>query len=107
MNTHSPKGEDRSFAAENIIRDIRDLIHEVQSYEANASEDKKDASRVFYRASGHEYTEHGYETVSNGLGDATDALDRAKDRFGTIEGWLMNLIDNIEREALSHKVQSR
>lgn len=92
---------------ENIIRDIRDLIHEVQSYEANASEDKKDASRVFYRASGHEYTEHGYDTVAEGLVDATDALDRAKDRFGTVEGWLLNLIDNIEREALSHRVQSR
>lgn len=90
-----------------IIRDIRDLIHEVQSYEANASEDKKDASRVFYRASGHEYTEHGYDTVSNGLVDATDALDRAKDRFGTVEEMLLKLIDSIEREALSHKVQSR
>ena len=30
METHSPRGEDRSFAAENIIRDIRDLIHDVQ-----------------------------------------------------------------------------
>lgn len=91
-----------------IVRDIRDLIHEVQSYEANASEDKKDASRVFYRVEeGREYTEHGYETVAEGLVDATDALDRAKDRFGTIEGWLLKLIDSIEREALSAKVHSR
>ena len=93
---------------ENIIRDIRDLIYEVQSYEANASEDKKDAMRVFTRVEeGREYTEHGYETVAEGLVDATDALDRAKDRFGTIEGWLSVLIDNIEREALSAKVQAR
>lgn len=93
---------------ENIIRDIRDLIHEVQSYKANASEDKKDAIRVFNRVEeGREYTEHGYETVAEGLVDATDALDRAKDRFGTIEGWLSNLIDSIEREALSAKVQAR
>lgn len=93
---------------ENIIRDIRDLIHEVQSYEANASEDKKDAMRVFTRVEeGREYTEHGYETVAEGLVDATDALDRAKDRFGTIEGWLSVLIDNIEREALSAKIQAR
>lgn len=91
-----------------IIRDIRDLIHEVQSYEANASEDRKDALRVFNRVEeGREYTEHGYETVAEGLVDATDALDRAKDRFGTIEGWLLHLIDNIEREALSAKVHSR
>lgn len=92
---------------EMIVRDIRDLIHEVQSYEANASEDKKDASRVFYRAAGHEYTEHGYDTVSNGLVDATDALDRAKDRFGTVEEMLLKLIDSIERESLSAKIHSR
>lgn len=93
---------------ENIIRDIRDLIHEVRSYEANTSEDKKDAMRVFNRVEeGREYTEYGYETVAEGLVDATDALDRAKDRFGTIEGWLSGLIDSIEREALSAKVQAR
>ena len=93
---------------ENIIRDIRDLIHDVQSYEANASEDKKDASRVFYRVEeGREYTEHGYETVAEGLVDATDALDRAKERFGKVEFWLLELIYSIEREALSAKVHSR
>ena len=93
---------------ENIIRDIRDLIHEVQSYEANASEDKKDAMRVFNRVEvGYEYYRDGYETVAEGLVNATDALDRAKDRFGTIEEWLLNLIDNIERESLSAKIHSR
>lgn len=93
---------------ENIILDLRDLIHEVQSYEANASEDRKDAIRVFSRVEeGYEYYRDGYETVAEGLVDATDALDRAKDRFGTIEGWLLNLIDNIERESLSAKIHSR
>ena len=93
---------------ENLIRDIRDLIHDVRSYEANASEDKKDASRVFYRVEeGREYTEYGYETVAEGLVDAADALDRAKERFGEIEGHLLLLIERIEREALSHKIQSR
>lgn len=91
-----------------ILRDIRDLIHEVQSYEANASEDRKDAIRVFNRVEeGREYTEHGYETVAEGLVDATDALDRAKDRFGKVEFWLLNLIESIERESLSAKIQSR
>ena len=93
---------------ESIIRDIRDLIHEVQSYEANASEDRKDAIRVFTNVVvGEEATYKSYDTVSNGLVDATDALDRAKDRFGTVEGWLLNLIDSIEHEALSAKVHSR
>ena len=93
---------------ENIIRDIRDLIYEVQSYEANASEDRKDAIRTFTNViEGEEATYKSYDIVSNGLVDATDALDRAKDRFGTIEGWLLKLIDSIERESLSAKIQSR
>ena len=92
---------------ENIIRDIRDLIHEVQSYEANASEDKKDAARALSNAENGDFPSDAYHTVSDGLIDATDALDRAKDRFGTIEGWLLKLIDSIERESLSAKIQSR
>ena len=93
---------------ENLIRDIRDLIHDVKTYEANASEDRKDAIRVFTNVvEGEEATYKSYDTVSNGLVDATDALDRAMDRFGEIEGHLLLLIERIEREALSHKVQSR
>ena len=92
---------------ENIIRDIRDLIHDVQSYEANASEDKKDAARALSNAENGDFPSDAYHTVSDGLIDATDALDRAKDRFGTIEGWLLKLIESIEREALSAKIQSR
>jgi hypothetical protein len=65
---------------ENIIRDIRDLIHDVKTYESNAYHDKADADQ---------------------------ALDRAMDRFGDIEAHLLLLIERIEREALSHKIQSR
>lgn len=91
-----------------LLRDIRDLIHDVQSYEANASEDRKDAIRVFANVvEGEEATYKSYDIVSNGLVDATDALDRAKDRFGVVEGWLLNLIESIERESLSAKIQSR
>lgn len=107
METHSPRGEDRSFAAENIIRDIRDLIHDVQSYEAKAFEDKKAAVRALSNAENGDFPSDAYYTVSDGLIDATDALDRAKERFGEIEGHLLILIERIEREALSAKVQSR
>ena len=92
---------------ENIIRDIRDLIHDVQSYEANASEDKKDAARALSNAENGDFPSDAYHTVSDGLIDATDALDRAKDRFGKVEFWLLELIESIEREALSSKVHGR
>ena len=91
-----------------IIRDIRDLIHDVRSYEANASEDRKDAIRVFNNVvEGEEGTLKSYDTVSDGLVDATEALERAKERFGDIEAHLLILIERIEREALSSRVQSR
>lgn len=91
-----------------ILRDIRDLIYDVQSYEANASEDRKEAIRVFTNVvEGEEGTLKSYGVVAEGLVDATEALDRALDRFGEIEGHLLLLIERIEREALSHKVQSR
>jgi hypothetical protein len=93
---------------ENIIRDIRDLIHDVKTYESNAYHDKKDADRVFSNVEeGEEGSLESYEVVSDGLVEASQALDRAMDRFGEIEGHLLLLIERIEREALSHKVQSR
>ena len=93
---------------ENIIRDIRDLIHDVKTYESNAYHDKKDADRVFCNVEeGEEGSLESYEIVSDGLVEASQALDRAMDRFGTVEGHLLNLIDSIEREALSAKVHSR
>lgn len=92
---------------ENIIRDIYDLIHDVKTYGANASEDKKDAVRVLSNAENGNFPSDAYYIVSNGLVDTTDALDRAKDRFGVVEEMLLKLINDIENEALSHKVQSR
>lgn len=91
-----------------ILRDIYDLIHDVKTYQANAYEDRRDADRTFTRVEeGYEYYRDGYETVASGLVDASQALDRAKDRFGVVEEMLLKLINDIEREALSHKVQSR
>lgn len=93
---------------ENIIRDIRDLIHDVRTYEANAYEDRRDADRVFTRVvEGEEGTLVSYDIVADGLIDASQALDRAKDRFGVVEEMLLKLINDFENEALSHKVQSR
>lgn len=93
---------------ENIIRDIRDLIHDVKTYESNASEDKKDAVRILNNiVGGQEEIPQAYEIVCDELVNASQALDRAMDRFGDIEAHLLLLIERIEREALSHKIQSR
>lgn len=93
---------------EMLIRFVDDLIHDVKSYQSHTSGDKKDAIRVFANVvEGEEGTLKSYETVSEGLVDATEALERAKERFGLIEDMLSKLVEEVERESLSSKVQSR
>jgi len=93
---------------EMLIRFVDDLIHDVKSYQSRTSEDRKDAIRVFANViEGEEGTLESYETVADGLVDATEALERAKERFGVVEDMLLKLINDIDREVLSHKVQSR
>ena len=93
---------------EMLICFVDDLIHDVKSYQSLTSEDRKDAIRVFANVvEGEEGTLKSYETVAEGLVDATDALEHAKERFGVIEDMLVKLVEEIERESLSSKVQSR
>jgi len=69
-----------------IIKDIRDLIHDVdQAY-----------WRTFQA-----------RAEVKGLVDASNALDRAKEDLLNLEEMLRTLISNIEMETLSHKVQSK
>jgi len=93
---------------EMLIRFVDDLIHDVKSYQSRTSEDRKDAIRVFANViEGEEGTLESYETVADGMVDATEALERAKERFGVVEDMLSKLVEEIERESLSSKVQSR
>lgn len=93
---------------EMIIRDIRDLIHDVKTYASNTYEDRRDADRVFtYVVEGEEGSLVSYDIVADGLVDASQALERANERFGIVEELLHHLIDSIEREALSAKVQAK
>ncbi len=93
---------------ENIVNLIRDIVWYAKSYASNAYDDKRDADRVFLNVvEGAEYTKHGYETVSDGLIEASEALDRAYDRFMEIESMLLKLAETVEMETLSYKVQSK
>lgn len=92
---------------EDIIRDIRDIIYDVKQSAARAYSNRRDADRVLSVAEGDESTLEAYRTTSNGLVDASQALDQASEDMLNIEGMLNTLIYNIEMEALSHKVQSK
>ena len=93
---------------ENIMRDIRDLIHDVKAYSNNAYDDRRDANRVFnYVWEGDEGTIEAYDTVAEGLVEASQALDRAVERFDIVAGQLVKLMEDLQYEAISHKVQSK
>ena len=89
MYTRSPKGEDRSFATDNIIRDIRDMIYLNNTNWDNVQKSKRDAVR--------------YDDID----EAMYGLDQAMDALCMIDERLKGLIDMIEMEALSHKVRSK
>jgi len=93
---------------ENIVTDLKDIIWDTILVANNAKENKKEADRTFTRVvEGEEYTKNGYETVAEGLIDASDALDKAVDAMNDLQDRLFNLIEKIEMEALSAKVQSK
>jgi hypothetical protein len=108
MYTHSPKGEHRGFATDLIIRDLLDLIHDVKAAGSRAYENKRDADRTFTRVEeGYEYYRDGYETVAEGLVDASQALDKANDDFLNIEEMLNKIIEDIKMEELSAQARGR
>ena len=92
---------------ENIICDLLDLIHDVKQAGARAYDNRKDADRSLSNAENGEFPSDAYYIVSEGLVDASQALDKAKDDFGNIEQMLNKIIEDIQTEELSHKVQSK
>lgn len=89
-------------------KDIHDLIHDVKQLSSRVYSDRREADRTFTRVvEDQEGTLESYNTVSEGLVDASQALDRVDDDLFTLEERLRTLISNIEMETLSHKVQSK
>jgi hypothetical protein len=74
---------------ENILRDIKELIYDTKRNWSNVHKSKTDAFR------------------DDDLEEALWGLDQACDAFSHIEGQLTLLIENIEMEALSAKVQAK
>ena len=87
---------------ENIICAIEDLIFDVKQAGCRAHGNRKDADRVFSQLDFDDF-----QAVSEGLVDASQALDKADDDFQSIEERLRKIIEDIEMEALSAKVQGK
>lgn len=74
---------------DNIIRDIRDMIYLNNVNWDNVMKSKREANR------------------DDDLSEALYGLDQAMDALCMIDERLKQLVDLIEMEALSHKVQSK
>ena len=86
---------------ENIVTDLKDIIWDTILVANNTKGGKRDADRALSYVGEHD------ETVAEGLLDASDALDKAADAMNEIQDRLFVLIEKIEMEALSAKVQSK
>jgi hypothetical protein len=91
---------------ENIIRDLNDLIFDVKAAGVRAYENRRDTDRVFTRVDGDEGCDD-YPIVAEGLVEASQALDKANDDFLSIENVLRKIVEDIQMEALSAKVQAK
>ena len=91
---------------ENIIRDLNDLIFDVKAAGVKAYENRRDADRVFTRVEGDEACEE-YHIVADGLVEASQSLDKANDDFLSIESVLRKIVEDIQMETLSAKVQAK
>ncbi len=87
---------------ENIICDIEDLIFDVKQAGCRAYDNRKDVDRVFTQLDFDDF-----QAVSDGLVDASQALDKAKEDFQSIEERLRKIIEGIEMEALSAQARGR
>lgn len=93
---------------ENIIRDINYIIYEVKQTSAKAYHRHKDADRTFtWVKEEEEADKEDYKAVCDGLVDASEALDQISSELCDIQELLYKLIDTLEMEALSAKVQAK
>jgi hypothetical protein len=90
-----------------IIRDLLDLTHDVKAAGSRAYENKREADRSLSNAENGDFPSDAYYTVSEGLVDASQALDKAKDDFGNIEEMLKKIIEDIKMEELSAQARGR
>jgi len=91
-----------------IIKDLLDIIHDVKQAGVRAYENRKEPDRTFTNVvEGEEGTMKSYDTVAEGLVDASQALDNANDDFLNIEEMLKKIVEDIKYEELSAKVQSK
>lgn len=92
---------------ENIIRDLKDLIHDIKGMESSVYHDRIDASRSLKNGDEEDFWRKSASIYSEGLVDAQNALQNAEESLRSIQYRLDNLIEQIEYEQLSSKAMEK
>ena len=90
-----------------IIRDLQDIIFYAKQASSRACENRKDAERNLSNAENGDFPSDAYYTVSEGLVDAANSLDKAHEDLDNVVEMLSKVIDELKFQQLSHKVQSK
>jgi hypothetical protein len=92
---------------DNVIRDMQDLIHDIKGMDRNTFADREDTSRALFNGNEEGIWEKTAKAYEDGLIDAQDALQRARENLILIQERLETLIDTVEYAVLSNKVQGK
>lgn len=92
---------------DNIIRDIKDLIHDVKDMEDNVNSDRKDVGRVLANGDEAESWKETAKTFEDGLLDAQNFLQNAEESLYMIHHRLGLLLEQIAYEQLSAKIMGK
>lgn len=92
---------------DNIIRDLKDLIHDIKCMESSVYGDRMDASKSLNNGDEEDIWKKSASIYSEGLVDAQNALQNAEESLRSIQYRLDNLIEQIEYEQLSSKAMEK
>jgi hypothetical protein len=92
---------------DNIIIDMKHMIYDLKRMESSVYADREDTSRALFNGNEEGIWEKTAKAYENGLIDAQDALQRAAENLRLIQGCMEYLIDAIEYETLSNKIQGK
>lgn len=92
---------------DNIIRDLKDLIHDAQQMENSVNSDRKEAGRALSNGDEQDYAKDAAVIYEDGLIDAQNALQLAEEHLQMVQYRLELLIEEIEYEQLSSKVNGK
>jgi hypothetical protein len=90
-----------------ITRDLKDILYDIKQLSAALYQDKRDIDLTFNMAFACENDADHIERLSDGLVEASGAIDLRSDQLDNIEKYLVKLMEDLEYAVLSDRVQQK